>query len=46
MQYLDRALTWLDAWSGSEREPLPQALRLRVVLASGEELVRVFALKQ
>jgi len=46
VQYLDRALTWLDAWSGSEREPLPQALRLRIVLASGEELVRVFALKQ
>ena len=25
--------------------PLPQAVRLRIVLASGEEIVRVFALK-
>lgn len=47
LQYLDSALVWVDAWPRSERDPpLPQALRLRLVLASGEELVRVFALKQ
>ena len=47
LQYLDSALVWGDAWPRSERDPpLPQALRLRIVLASGEELVRVFALKQ
>jgi general secretion pathway protein J len=47
LQYLDSALVWVDAWPRSERDPpLPQALRLRIVLASGEELVRVFALKQ
>jgi general secretion pathway protein J len=47
LQYLDGALAWIDAWPRSERDaPLPQALRVRLVLASGEELVRVFALKQ
>lgn len=46
LQYLDAALVWVDAWPRSERDaPLPQAVRVRVVLASGEELVRVFALK-
>jgi general secretion pathway protein J len=47
LQYLDAQLAWVDAWPRSERgdPPLPQAVRLRIVLASGEELVRVFALK-
>ncbi len=46
LQYLDSGLAWVDAWPRSERDPpLPQAVRLRIVLASGEELVRVFALK-
>lgn len=46
LQYLDTKLAWVDAWPRSERDPpLPQAVRLRIVLASGEELVRVFALK-
>lgn len=46
LQYLDTELAWVDAWPRSERDaPLPRALRLRIVLASGEELVRVFALK-
>jgi general secretion pathway protein J len=45
LRYLDRALAWVDAWPSSEREPLPRALRLRIVLASGEELVRVFPLR-
>ena len=46
LQYLDTDLVWVDAWPRSERDaPLPQAVRLRIVLASGEELVRVFALK-
>ncbi len=45
LRYLDRALAWADAWPLSEREPLPRALRVRIVLASGEELVRVFSLK-
>ena len=46
LQYLGSDLAWVDAWPRTERDPpLPQALRLRVVLASGEELVRVFSLK-
>lgn len=46
LQYLDTGLAWVDAWPRSERDPpLPSAVRLRVVLDSGEELVRVFALK-
>jgi general secretion pathway protein J len=45
VQYLDGALAWVDAWPGSERDPpLPRAVRLRIVLATGEDLVRVFAL--
>jgi len=46
LQYLDPDLAWVSAWPRSERDAaLPEAVRLRVVLASGEELVRVFALK-
>jgi general secretion pathway protein J len=45
LQYLDAELAWVGAWPRSERDPpLPRALRLRIVLTSGEELVRVFAL--
>jgi general secretion pathway protein J len=46
LQYLAGDLTWVDAWPRTERDPpLPQAVRLRMVLASGEELMRVFSLK-
>jgi general secretion pathway protein J len=45
LKYLDRTLVWRDAWASTEVEPLPLALRLRIVLASGEELVRVFSLR-
>ena len=46
LQYLGSDLAWVDAWPRTERDPpLPQAVRLRVVLSSGEELVRVFSLK-
>jgi general secretion pathway protein J len=45
LQYLDRTLAWRDAWASSEAEPLPLALRLRLVLGSGEELVRVLSLR-
>lgn len=45
LQYLDRTLAWRDEWPRSEAEPLPLALRLRIVLASGEELARVFSLR-
>jgi len=46
LRYLDSDLAWVDAWPRSERDPpLPRAVRLRMVLASGEELVRVFSLR-
>jgi general secretion pathway protein J len=46
LQYLSRELAWSEAWPRSERDaPLPQAVRLRIVLASGEELARVFSLQ-
>jgi general secretion pathway protein J len=46
LQYLDSGLAWVEAWPRTERDaPLPQAVRLRIVLASGEELVRVFSLR-
>lgn len=46
LHYWDAALAWVDTWPRAERDPpLPRAVRLRIVLASGEELVRVFALQ-
>lgn len=43
--YLGADLAWLDGWpSPGSARLLPAAVRVRVVLASGEELVRVFAL--
>jgi general secretion pathway protein J len=46
LEYLGSDLAWGDVWPRTERDPpLPQGVRLRVVLASGEELVRVFNLK-
>jgi general secretion pathway protein J len=45
MGYLDAQLGWADAWPVSGADPLPRALRLRLVLASGEELERVFSLQ-
>jgi len=45
LQYLTPDLAWVDAWPRTVRDlPIPQAVRVRVVLASGEEIVRVFAL--
>jgi general secretion pathway protein J len=43
--YLSADLAWVDAWPASPRgADMPRAVRLRFVLASGEEIVRVFAL--
>ena len=45
LQYLDAARNWQDAWPRSQGDaPIPRAVRLRIVLASGEQIVRVFAL--
>jgi general secretion pathway protein J len=46
LQYLNYDLTWASTWPVSPgNPPLPLAVRLRVLLASGEEVVRVFALR-
>jgi general secretion pathway protein J len=46
LQYLNPALVWVDVWPSSPTDPpVPQAVRLRIVLASSEEIVRVFALQ-
>lgn len=46
LQYLNANLAWMDGWPGSAVDaPIPQAVRLRIVLGSGEEIVRVFGLR-
>jgi general secretion pathway protein J len=46
LQYLNTALAWTDHWPAAALDPpIPQAVQLRIVLVSGEEIVRVFALK-
>ncbi len=46
LQYLNSALAWVDAWPLSPADPpIPRAVRLRIVLGSDEEIVRVFALR-
>jgi general secretion pathway protein J len=46
LQYLNSALVWVNVWPTSSSDPpIPRAVRLRIVLASGEEIVRVFALQ-
>jgi general secretion pathway protein J len=43
--YLNADLAWLSEWPALPGDAaLPRAVRLRIVLASGEEIVRVFAL--
>ncbi len=44
-QYLNADLAWVGAWPASPRdEAIPRGVRARIVLASGEEITRVFAL--
>jgi len=46
LQYLNPALVWVNVWPSSPTDPpVPQAVRVRIVLASSEEIVRVFALQ-
>ena len=46
LQYLNPGLVWVNVWPSSPTDPpIPQAVRLRIVLASSEEIVRVFALQ-
>jgi type II secretion system protein J len=46
LHYLGADLAWTSAWPARADSPaLPLAVRLRIVLSGGEEIVRVFALK-
>ena len=46
LHYLSPTLVWVDAWPASPSDPLlPRAVRARIVLVSGEEIERVFALQ-
>lgn len=46
VHYLNAELAWVATWPASPRDAaLPRAVQLRVVLASGEALLRVFALR-
>lgn len=45
LQYLNADLVWVDTWPSSPADAaLPRAVRLNLVLASGEAIVRVFGL--
>ena len=45
IQYLSANLAWVDFWPSSPQDSaIPRAVRLRIVLAPNEEVVRVFAL--
>jgi len=45
LQYLNADLVWVNVWPTSPRDAaIPRAVRVRIVLASGEQVVRVFAL--
>ena len=45
-QYLNAEAVWVSVWPGSRLDPpVPLAVRLHIVLASKEDIVRVFALK-
>ena len=46
VEALDEAGRWLPAWpAGQTLDALPRALRIRLVLAGGEDLTRILALK-
>jgi len=46
LHYLDANRAWTDTWPASRPQAsIPLAVRMRIVLASGEEIVRIFALK-
>ena len=45
VDYLTAELAWVDTWPAAATDaPIPRAVRLRLALASGEEIVRIFEL--
>lgn len=46
LRYLNTDLAWVSEWPGSVRDgQIPRAVQLRIVLASGEDITRIFALQ-
>jgi len=46
LQYLNTRMAWTDAWPNVTGDPaIPRAVRVSIVLASGERLTRVFSLQ-
>ena len=46
LQYLDSHLVWRDTWPASPDDaPIPLAVRVTIVLTSGEKIMRLFALQ-
>jgi len=46
LQYLGPSMVWMDVWPTAPTDlALPLAVRMRLVLTSNEEIVRVFAVK-
>jgi len=46
LQYLNSALVWVDAWpTAASDPPIPRAVRVRIVLDTNEEIVRIYALQ-
>lgn len=45
LQYLNSELSWVDVWPTRATDPpLPRAVRVKIVLVSKEEIVRIIAL--
>jgi general secretion pathway protein J len=46
LRYFTRASSWVDAWPALTLDAaVPRAVQMRIVLTSGEEIVRTFALR-
>ena len=46
LQYLNAGLIWVNNWPVTESDTtIPRAVQLRLVLASGEQIMRIFELK-
>ncbi len=46
LQYLNAGLAWVNIWPAAHSDALiPRAVRVRLVFATGEQIVRIFELK-
>jgi general secretion pathway protein J len=45
LRYLNAGMAWIETWPGSPRDAqIPRAVQVRIVLVSGEDIMRIFAL--